>query len=89
MPTESGFKKCAKRLNGCSEEVRWEFLFDYYYAVSMPVVKELVDQIGGLTYTLDFNYSMAGRQYTAGEQFMDGQAVLDYLRVRRIYPRSI
>jgi anionic cell wall polymer biosynthesis LytR-Cps2A-Psr (LCP) family protein len=55
----------------------------------MPVVKELVDQIGGLTYTLDFNYSMAGRQYTAGEQFMDGQAVLDYLRVRRIYPRSI
>ncbi len=56
---------------------------DYYYAVTMPAVKELVNAIGGVTYDVDVDFTMNGRSYKKGEQYMDGQAVLDYLRVRK------
>ena len=56
---------------------------NYYYAVTMPAVKELVNAIGGVDYNLDVSFTMQGREYTAGQQHMDGQAVLDYLRVRK------
>ncbi len=56
---------------------------NYYYAVTMPAVKELVDTVGGVDYNLEISFSMAGRDYDAGEQHLDGQGVLDYLRVRK------
>ena len=56
---------------------------NYYYAVTMPAVKQLVDAIGGVDYRLDVSFSMQGRNYFAGKQHMNGQAVLDYLRVRK------
>ncbi len=56
---------------------------NYYYAVTMPAVKELVNAIGGVDYNLDVSFTMQGRTYEAGQQHMDGQAVLDYLRVRK------
>lgn len=56
---------------------------NYYYAVTMPAVKELVDTIGGVNYDLEISFKMAGRTYSAGEQHLDGQGVLDYLRVRK------
>ena len=55
---------------------------NYYYAVTMPAVKELVNAIGGVDYRLDVSFSMQGRNYYAGKQHMNGLAVLDYLRVR-------
>ena len=56
---------------------------DYYYAVTMPVVKNLVNAVGGVTYDLDIDFKMDGRSYTKGVQHMDGQAVLDYMRIRK------
>lgn len=56
---------------------------DYYYAVTMPAVKGLVDAVGGVDYDLEMSYTMMGRKYKAGQQHMDGQGVLDYLRVRK------
>jgi len=56
---------------------------DYYYAVTMPAVKQLVDTIGGIDYDLEVTFKMQGRSYKEGYQHMDGQAVLDYLRVRK------
>ncbi|MBQ4629117.1 MAG: LCP family protein, partial [Clostridia bacterium] len=56
---------------------------DYYYAVTMHGCKDLVDAIGGVYYDLDIDFTLAGREYKAGYQYMDGQAVLDYLRVRK------
>lgn len=56
---------------------------NYYYAVTMPAVKKLVDAIGGVRYHLDVSFTMQGRSYYAGWRQMDGQAVLDYLRVRK------
>ncbi len=56
---------------------------NYYYAVDMSAVKELVNAIDGVDFNIDLDYKMQGRVYKAGLQHMDGQAVLDYLRVRK------
>ncbi len=56
---------------------------DYYYAVTMPAVKDLIDAIGGLDYEIEGYYDIGKRFYEPGLQHMDGQAVLDYLRVRK------
>jgi len=56
---------------------------NYYYAVTMPAVKELVNSIGGVDYNLELSFKMAGRSYEAGPTHLNGQGVLDYLRVRK------
>lgn len=56
---------------------------NYYYAVTMPAVKELVDAVGGVDYNLDISFKLAGRSYSAGPTHLNGQGVLDYLRVRK------
>jgi len=56
----------------------------YYYAVDMNAVKGLADAIGGVqNFDVEMDFEMAGRTYKAGIQDMNGQAVLDYLRVRK------
>ncbi|MBR3136442.1 MAG: LCP family protein [Clostridia bacterium] len=55
----------------------------YYYAVTMESVKQIVDIVGGVWYNLEGNFDNGGRYYKAGFQFMDGQACLDYMRVRK------
>ena len=75
----AGFKKvcdaASRMIGGIS--------IPYYYAVTMPAVKVLVDSIGGVDYDLDISFKIQGRSYKKGLQHMDGQAVLDYLRVRK------
>ena len=56
---------------------------DYYYAVTMPAVKQLIDTIGGVWYDLEGDFDNGGRYYKAGYQLMSGQACLDYMRVRK------
>ena len=56
---------------------------NYYYAVTMPAVKQLINAIGGVDYNLDVSFSMMGRSYSAGPTHLNGQGVLDYLRVRK------
>jgi LCP family protein required for cell wall assembly len=56
---------------------------DYYFAVDMGAVKGLVDAIGGVDYDLDITFDIQDRYYEKGQRHMDGQAVLDYLRVRK------
>ncbi len=56
---------------------------DYYYAVTMESVKQIVDIVGGVWYNLEGNFDNGGRYYKAGFQHMDGQACLDYMRVRK------
>jgi len=56
---------------------------NYYYAVTMPAVKQLVDAIGGVDYNMDISYTMMGRTYKQGPTHLNGQGVLDYLRVRK------
>ena len=79
-PTDGGFKKAC-------ELATWmlggDIPVQYYYAVDMGAVKGLVDAIGGVDYDLDITFDLMGRKYTKGQQHMNGQAVLDYLRVRK------
>lgn len=56
---------------------------DYYYAVTMESVKELIDAVGGLEYDLEGDFDNGGRYYKKGLQHMNGQACLDYMRVRK------
>ena len=59
---------------------------DYYYAVTMESVKELIDAVGGVEYDLEGDFDNGGRYYKKGLQHMDGQACLDYMRTaRRIF----
>lgn len=56
---------------------------DYYYAVTMESVKELIDAVGGVEYNLEGDFDNGGRYYKKGLQHFDGQACLDYMRVRK------
>lgn len=56
---------------------------DYYYAVNMDTVKALVDAVGGIDYDIEGYYDIGGRYYEPGMQHLDGQGVLDYMRVRK------
>ena len=56
---------------------------NYYIAVEMPAVKEIVDIIGGVWYDVDHEINMDGRHLDTGYQLLDGQAVLDYCRARK------
>lgn len=84
-PTEGGFNKVC-------ETAEWmlggKIPVDYYYAVDMNAVKGLVDSIGGVDYNVDLDFTIMGRSYKEGQQHMNGQAVLDYLRVRKGLPRD-
>lgn len=80
-PTESGFKKVCQ---AASWMLGGKIPVEYYYAVDMAAVKKLVDSIGGIDFEIEFNYKMQGRSYTKGMQHLDGQAVLDYLRLRHV-----
>ena len=79
-PTDSGFQKVC-------EAAEWmlggDIPIDYYYAVDMNAVKGLVDAIDGVDFNVDLDFTIQGRSYKQGMQHMNGQGVLDYLRVRK------
>ena len=61
------------------------FRSTYYFAVDMNAVKHLVDEIGGVDYDLDISFYdyRDARIRKATTSIWTGQAVLDYLRVRK------
>ena len=65
----------------------------YYYAVDFQAVVDIVDAIGGIDYDVDRPFTAyrlvngqtltdSGKQYGLGMQHLDGNAVLQYLRMR-------
>ena len=56
---------------------------DYYVGVDMNAVKDLGNAIGGVDFDLEVDFNLSGRYYKAGMQHMDGQGILDYMRVRK------
>ncbi len=61
---------------------------NYYIAVTMPMLKEVVDLIGGVDYDIDVAFKIQGRNYKKGMQHLDGQGVLDYCRARKHMAQS-
>jgi LCP family protein required for cell wall assembly len=78
-PTEGGFDKVCEAASWMLGGIPVQ----YYYAVNMNAVKGLADAIGGVDFNVDIDFKIQGRSYTKGMQHMNGQAVLDYLRVRK------
>lgn len=78
-PNASGFEKVCESASYMLGGIPVK----YYYAVDMTAVKDLVDAIGGVDYNCDISFKMVDRRYSIGQQHMNGQAVLDYLRVRK------
>jgi LCP family protein required for cell wall assembly len=78
-PKPSGFEKVCQAASWMLGGLEVK----YYYAVDMSAVKGLVNSIDGVDFDLDIDFELQGRKYTKGTQHMDGQAVLDYLRVRK------
>jgi LCP family protein required for cell wall assembly len=76
-----------KGLEKVCEAAEWmlggEIPVDYYYAVTMTSLKDLVDLCGGLEYDMDISFKIQGRSYEKGMQHVDGQGFLDYCRVRK------
>jgi|GEM_PF-6161831 len=56
---------------------------DYYIGVTMPVVKEIVDILGGVEFDIKQKMRIGDRVLLPGQQHLDGQQALDYLRVRQ------
>lgn len=79
-PGGAGFLKTCEAANWMIGDA---YPVNYYYAVTMPAVKQLVNAIGGVDYNLDVSFKMMGRSYSAGPTHLNGQGVLDYLRVRK------
>jgi LCP family protein required for cell wall assembly len=76
-----GFMNVCKTVQ---DELGGSIPVDYYIAVTMPAVKKLVDEIGGIDYVVDIDYRIGDRPAVKkGLQHMDGQMVLDYCRVRK------
>jgi LCP family protein required for cell wall assembly len=77
--TDEGYMNVCKSVQGILGGIP----VNYYIAVTMPVVKELTDAVGGVDYDMDLEYSIDGREYKKGVQHLNGQGVLDYCRVRK------
>jgi len=76
-----------KGLDKVCEAAEWmlggDIPVDYYYAVTMTSLKDLVDLCGGLEYDMDISFKIQGRSYEKGLQHVNGQGFLDYCRVRK------
>lgn len=55
----------------------------YYVGFNMNVVKDVVNAMDGVDYYVDVEVKMNGRELHVGYQHLDGQAVLDYCRMRK------
>lgn len=78
---DNGFMNVCKTVQ---DQLGGSIPVNYYIAVTMPSVKRLVDDIGGVYYNVDINYKIGNRpDVKKGWQQMDGQMVLDYCRVRK------
>lgn len=78
-PTEGGFKKACEAASWMLGGIPVK----YYYAVDMSAFTGLIDAVGGIDYNIDLEFSIEKRTYKKGMQHLDGQGVLDYLRIRR------
>lgn len=56
---------------------------DRYCALDVPAMIALGDAMGGIDFYVDMTYSQNDRHYDQGMQHLNGQGILDYVRVRK------
>lgn len=82
---------------GCSMktlESLFDIKFNYYFKVNFKSVVDIVDSLGGITVTSDFNFSstfsLSGKSYTfkKGENNISGDAALAFARERKKFSKG-
>ena len=70
---------------GAAEKWLGGISIPYYYAVDFQAVIDIVNAIGGIDYDVDqpFHAFDSNKSYHKGLQYLDGNAVLGYLRIRQ------
>ncbi|WP_163099274.1 LytR family transcriptional regulator [Peribacillus alkalitolerans] len=61
---------------------------DYYMQMNMNGFKDIVDAVGGVTVQNDLDFTYNGTHFAKGEIKLDGQAALNYTRMRKKDPRG-
>ncbi len=56
---------------------------NYYVAFEMQAVKDIVDELGGVYYDVDYEINLDGTHLMPGYQLLNGQDVLNYCRERK------
>jgi len=59
---------------------------DYYVRVNMEGLEQLIDAVGGITVSNEFEFSQSGRTFAIGENTLDGKEALAYVRMRKQDP---
>lgn len=59
---------------------------DYYIKVNMEGFKDIVDAVGGVTINNPFAFNLEGVYIPEGEQHIDGEVALKYVRMRKEDP---
>lgn len=61
---------------------------DYYFRVNFDGFRSLVDAIGGITVVSDQAFTVHGYEYVEGENYLDGEHALAYVRERKAFPEG-
>jgi len=74
-----GFEYCLKSVSMLLGNIP----INYYAAVQMFGLRDLINALGGLDFDVDVTVKLEGRTLEKGMQHLNGQQVLDYVRVRK------
>ncbi|NRG46255.1 LytR family transcriptional regulator [Bacillus sp. CRN 9] len=61
---------------------------DYYIKVNMEGFKDIVDAVGGITVNSSLEFSQNKHQFVKGQNSLDGDAALAYIRMRKEDPNG-
>ncbi|TGB01708.1 LCP family protein [Halobacillus salinus] len=61
---------------------------DYYAKVNMEGLADMVDALGGITVTNDFQWSRAGFNFPEGELTLNGEETMQFVRMRKQDPKG-
>lgn len=71
-----------------SIENKFDIEINYYAKINFNGLVDLVDALGGVTVNSHYTYSYDGYSFTVGENFVDGEKALRFVRARKMLPEN-
>lgn len=71
-----------------SIENKFNIEINYYAKINFNGLVDLVDALGGVTVNSHYTYSYDGYSFTVGENFVDGEKALRFVRARKMLPEN-
>lgn len=66
-------------------EMLYDIEVDYYFRINFTGFVELIDALGGVTVTSEVAFSSGEYTFVVGENYMDGEAALAFVRERKSF----